>query len=58
MNRGTTLLVLLAVALGTAGCEAIATIFEAGVWVGVIVAVLILAAVVGLVRMVGGGRRR
>jgi len=37
-----------------AGCEAVKTIFKAGVWVGVIGFVLLLMLVLGLVRMVKG----
>jgi hypothetical protein len=39
-----------------AGCEAIATIFEAGVWVGVILVVIVLALIFGVIRMLGGRR--
>jgi len=40
------IIVLLAMAL--AGCEAIGTIFEAGIWVGVIMVVIVLG-IVGLI---------
>lgn len=39
---------LLVLTVGLAGCEAIGTIFEAGIWVGVIMVALILL-VVGVV---------
>jgi predicted small secreted protein len=38
-------LFLVIAAFTLTGCEAIATIFEAGVWVGVIIVVVILALV-------------
>lgn len=38
-------LLLVALVLPLSGCEAIATIFEAGVWVGVLGVVLVLALV-------------
>jgi len=38
-------LLLLALVLMSSGCEAIGNIFQAGVWVGVIVVVLILGVV-------------
>jgi hypothetical protein len=50
------LLAVFLVSIGTTGCEAIATIFEAGVWVGVILVALVIAVIFGLVRMLGGGR--
>jgi len=42
------LVLLAAVALTATGCEAIATIFQAGIWVGVL-GVLLLVALIGLV---------
>lgn len=57
MTRIATLLTLFLATVSMAGCEAIATIFEAGVWVGVIIVVIVLALIAGLVRMLGGGRR-
>jgi uncharacterized membrane protein YcjF (UPF0283 family) len=57
MPRFTTLLVLFLIAIGTSGCEAIATIFEAGIWVGVIIVVIILVVIGALVRMLGGRKR-
>ena len=38
-------LLLISLAVTTSGCEAIGTIFEAGVWVGAILAVLVLGVV-------------
>lgn len=43
--RAHRLLLLFLVALTLSGCEAIATIFEAGVWVGVILALIVLGIV-------------
>jgi hypothetical protein len=39
------ILLIVLVALSSSGCEAIGAIFKAGVWVGVIVVVLIIALV-------------
>jgi hypothetical protein len=35
------------------GCEAVKGIFKAGVWVGVIVAVVVVALLAGLGRLIG-----
>jgi uncharacterized membrane protein YkvI len=50
--RLTTLLLLLIVVVSAAGCAAIGGIFKAGVWAGVIMAVLVIAVVFFLVRSV------
>jgi hypothetical protein len=39
------LVVIVALALSMSACEAIGTIFEAGIWVGVIMVVIVLAIV-------------
>lgn len=39
------LLAVLVLALSVSACEAIGTIFEAGIWVGVIMVVVVLALV-------------
>jgi hypothetical protein len=39
------ILLIVLLALSSSGCEAIGAIFKAGVWVGVIVVVLIIALV-------------
>jgi hypothetical protein len=57
MSRAATLLALLVATTTMACCEAIATIFEAGFWVGIIVVVIVIALIAGVVRMLGGGRR-
>lgn len=57
MTRSATLLTLFLAMITLTGCEAIATIFEAGFWVGIIVVVIVIAVVAGLVRMLGGGRK-
>jgi hypothetical protein len=54
MQRILSLFALFLVAVSTSGCEAIATIFEAGVWVGVILVVIVLAVIFGVIRMIGG----
>jgi hypothetical protein len=47
--RGLQVMLVLAVSFSMAGCEAIGRIFQAGVWVGVIGVVVILALVALLV---------
>jgi hypothetical protein len=42
-----------ALTLSLSGCAAIEGIFKAGVWVGVIAVVIVLAVAFGLVRMLG-----
>lgn len=42
----------------TPGCELIADIFKAGVWIGVILVVIVIAVVVFLFRLLTGRRRR
>jgi hypothetical protein len=56
MTRLITLAALFLATISMTGCEAIATIFEAGVWVGVIIVVIVLALIFGVIRMIGGGR--
>jgi hypothetical protein len=53
--RSLQLLVLFILTLSLSGCEAILTIFEAGVWVGVI-GIFIVLAVVGLLFSLFRGR--
>lgn len=55
MIRIITLAALFLATISMTGCEAIATIFEAGVWVGIIIVVIVLALIAGVVRMIGGG---
>ena len=43
--RGLLLILVLLATLTMAGCEVIGNIFQAGIWVGVILVVLILAGV-------------
>jgi hypothetical protein len=47
-SRLVPVLFLIAVALSATGCEAVAGVFKAGVWVGVIVAVVVIAGAVAL----------
>jgi hypothetical protein len=54
MTRSLTLAALFLATISMSGCEAIATIFEAGVWVGIIIVVIILALIFGVMRMIGG----
>ncbi len=44
-SRRASLLLLLLLVVPLSGCQAIATIFEAGMWIGVIMVVLVLAIV-------------
>ena len=53
-SRAAHLLVALLLLVPLAGCEAIGDIFKAGVWVGVILAALV---VVGIMWLVGKARR-
>lgn len=50
-------LLLIVVAMTTSGCELIADIFQAGMWVGIILVIVVLAIVVFLFRMLAGRRR-
>jgi hypothetical protein len=52
LSRSNLLLMLLA-AMSSEGCRAVAGIFKAGVWVGVVVAVLIIGVVVVVARGFG-----
>ena len=52
MSRSNLLLMLLAV-MSSEGCRAVAGIFKAGVWVGIVVAVLVIGVVVAIVRGFG-----
>jgi hypothetical protein len=54
MTRIATLLALFLATVSMSGCEAIATIFEAGVWVGIILVVIVIAVIFGVIRMLGG----
>ena len=57
MARNTTVWAFATVAVASSmllGCEAIQTIFKAGVWVGVIGVALALMLVLGLMRMLKG----
>lgn len=48
---------LLVVAMTTSGCELIGDIFQAGMWVGIILVVIVIAVVVFLFRLLTGRRR-
>jgi hypothetical protein len=50
LRHAAALALLLALAVGVAGCAAVGGIFKAGLWVGVIVAVLVVVVVLLLVR--------
>ncbi len=49
-------LLLIFVAFATPGCELIGDIFQAGVWVGVIMVVVVIAIIIFLFRMLAGRR--
>jgi hypothetical protein len=48
--RSMLLTMLLAVLTATAGCRAIEGIFKAGVWVGVVIAVFVVAVILAIVK--------
>jgi hypothetical protein len=50
------MLLALVSAFALTGCEVIGDIFEAGVWVGIIVVVGIIALVIWLISRMGGRR--
>lgn len=49
--RAVQFFLMLAAVLPLAGCEAIATIFEAGVWVGVIAVLVVIGLIVFVISM-------
>jgi uncharacterized membrane protein YkvI len=51
--RSILLLMLMAVMTSAGGCRAIEGIFKAGVWVGVVLAVIVVGAVVAIVSRLG-----
>ncbi|MFW6078819.1 MAG: hypothetical protein ACODAE_04315 [Gemmatimonadota bacterium] len=51
LRRVRTLAAVLIAAVGLAGCEIIADIFEVGFWVGVILVILVIVAIWLIVRM-------
>jgi energy-converting hydrogenase Eha subunit H len=53
-NATTRLVLILVLALATAGCELAGDIFQAGLWVGVIMVVLAVGLVMWLVGKVRG----
>lgn len=53
-NSGMRLLLVLVLALATAGCELAVGIFQAGLWVGVIMVALTVVVVLWLVGKVRG----
>lgn len=52
-SRSTLLALLVAVLASAEGCRAVEGIFKAGFWVGIIIAVIVVAVVFGIVRAVG-----
>jgi hypothetical protein len=53
-NAAARLLLVLLLAIATAGCELVGDIFQAGMWVGVIMVVLAIGVVLWLVGKVRG----
>jgi hypothetical protein len=53
-NAAARLLLVLLLAIATAGCELVGDIFQAGMWVGVIMVVLAIGLVLWLVGKVRG----
>jgi hypothetical protein len=51
-SRATLLTFLLAVVASAEGCAAVEGIFKAGFWVGIVIAVIVVAVVFGIVRAV------
>jgi len=47
-SRIASLLLIVVLAVSMAGCTAVAGIFKAGMWVGIIIAVIVVAAAVAL----------
>jgi TRAP-type C4-dicarboxylate transport system permease large subunit len=54
INLPSALLILVALAVSLSSCQAIADIFKAGVWVGVIVVVAVIALIFWLVSKASG----
>jgi len=52
-NVRTALVLMLVMAISLSSCEVIEGIFKAGVWVGVIIVVVIIALIFWLIRKVG-----
>lgn len=57
LTRASRILPLIALTLTMSGCELVGDILEFGFWVGVIIAVAIIAILVWLVRKLSGGGR-
>jgi hypothetical protein len=53
LSRPPLLMLLVAALAFTEGCRAVEGIFKAGFWVGAIIAVVVVAIVFGLIRMIG-----
>lgn len=51
-----TLAAIVTALLGTSGCRAIEGIFKAGVWTGIVGFLVLLAIVLGVVKLVSGAR--
>jgi hypothetical protein len=52
MSRPTLLALLLAALTVCEGCQAVEGIFKAGFWVGIVIAVIVIAGVFALVRAI------
>ena len=49
-SRSVFLTLLVAVLVSTEGCRAVEGIFKAGFWVGIVMAVIVVAVIFGIVR--------
>jgi hypothetical protein len=52
-SRSALLALLVAVLASAEGCRAVEGIFKAGFWVGIVIAVIVVAVVFGIVRAIG-----
>jgi hypothetical protein len=52
-SRATLFTILIGALVATEGCRAIEVIFKAGVWVGIVLAVVVVAIIFAVVRMIG-----
>ncbi len=52
-SRSVLLTLLLAVIASAEGCRAVEGIFKAGFWVGIVIAVIVVAVIFGIVRAIG-----
>jgi hypothetical protein len=51
-SRATLLTILIGALIAAEGCRAVEGIFKAGVWVGIVLAVVVVAIIFAVVRMI------